>query len=99
MEIDKWVCNYKVRSFPLIDGKYIYFNVCEYAPGQSIEKPPILDRTVYIIDDQAGRRLVKYFMDSLVEHIVNMKLSKDVKKVVITVPENPIWDSLFRVEQ
>ena len=99
MEIDKWVCNYKVRSFPWIDGKYIYFNVCEYAPGQSIEKPPILDRTVYVTDDPAGRQLVQYFTDSLVEYIVNMSLSKDVEKIVITVPENPIWDSLFRVEQ
>jgi hypothetical protein len=99
MEIDKWIRNYKVRSFPWIDGKHIYFNVCKYAPGQSIKKSPILDRTVYITDDSAGRRTVQYFTDSLVEHIVNMKLSKDVKKVVITVPDNPIWDSLFRVEQ
>ena len=32
MEIDKWIRNYKVRSFPWIDGKHIYFNVCKYAP-------------------------------------------------------------------
>lgn len=99
MEIDKCIRNYKVRSFPWIDGKHIYFNVCEYAPGQSIKKSPILDRTVYITDDSAGRRLVKYFMDSLAEYVANMELPEQVKKIVITVPENPIWDSLFRVEQ
>jgi len=40
MEMDKWISGYKVRSFPWIDGKHIYFNVQYYKPGQSIEKPP-----------------------------------------------------------
>lgn len=26
-EIDKWIGSYKVRVFPWIDGKRIYFNV------------------------------------------------------------------------
>jgi len=95
MEIDKWIGNYKVRSFPWIDGEHIYFNVCEYVPGQSIEKPPILDKTVYITDDFAGRRMVKYFTDSLVNHIANMRLPKQATKIIITVPDNPVLDNLF----
>ncbi len=55
MEIDKWISGYKVRSFPWIDGKRIYFNVQYYAPGQSVEKPSVWDKTVYITDNNAGR--------------------------------------------
>ena len=32
MEIDEWIDNCKVHSFPCIDGKHIYFNVRAYAP-------------------------------------------------------------------
>lgn len=95
MEIDEWIDNCKIRSFPWVDGEHIYFNVCEYAPGQSIEKPPISDKTVYITDDPAGRRMVEYFTDSLAKHIANMRLPKQATKIIITVPDNPIWDNLF----
>ena len=71
MELDKWISSYKVRSFPWIDGNRIYFNVQYYAPGQSLEKPPVWDKTVYIINNDAGRRLVYDFTNSLVEHIAN----------------------------
>jgi hypothetical protein len=74
MEIDKWVAGYKVRSFPWIDGKRIYFNVQYYAPGQSIEQPPIWDKTVYITDNPAGRRLVYDFTHSLVEYVAKMTI-------------------------
>jgi hypothetical protein len=76
MEIDKWVGSYKVRSFPWVDGKHIYFNVQYFAPGQSVEKPPVWDKTVYITDNAAGRRLVYDFTHSLVEHIATMQISK-----------------------
>ena len=33
MEIDKWFGCYKVRYFPWIDGKQIYFNVQYFPPG------------------------------------------------------------------
>lgn len=59
MELDKWIGSYKVRSFSWIDGKRIYFNVQYYAPGQSVEKPPVWDKTVYITDNNTSRRLVK----------------------------------------
>ena len=76
MEIDKWISGYKVRSFPWIDGKRIYFNVRYYKPGQSIEKPPSWDKTVYITDNAAGKRLVHDFTDSLINHIANMQIPK-----------------------
>lgn len=76
MEIDKWIGLYKVRSFPWIDRKWIYFNVQYYAPGQSVEKPPVWDKTVYITDNIAGQRLVYDLTDSLVNHIAHMRLEE-----------------------
>lgn len=77
MEIDKWIGTYKVRSFLWVDGKRIYFNVQYYAPGQSIGKPPVWDKTVYITDNTAGRRIVNDFTNSLVEHIAKMQIPND----------------------
>jgi hypothetical protein len=79
MELDKWIGSYKVRAFPWIDGQRIYFNVQYYAPGQSVEKPPAWDKTVFITDNNAGRRLVYDFTDSLVNHIACMKLKKNAE--------------------
>jgi hypothetical protein len=84
MEIDKWVGAYKIRSFPWIDGKRIYFNVQYYRAGQSISQPPVWDKTVYITDNTAGQRLINEFMDSLINHIAKMQIPKDCE-VVITV--------------
>jgi len=84
MEIDIWIGTCKVRSFPWIDGKRIYFNVQYYKPGQSIEKPPSWDKTVYITDNAAGQQLVHNFTDSLVQYITQMQI-KDGSEVVITV--------------
>ena len=75
MEIDRWEAGYKVRSFPWIDGKRIYFNVQYFAPGQSIAKPPAWDKTVYITDNAAGRRLVQDFTNSLAEHVAKMSIA------------------------
>lgn len=74
MNIDGWVEGYKVRAFPWIDGKRIYFNVQYYRPGQSICKPPAFDKTVYITDNAAGRRIVNEFTHSLVEHVARMQI-------------------------
>ncbi len=78
-ELDKWVSGYKVRAFPWIDGKRIYFNVQYYASGQSIERPPVWDKTVYITDNEAGQRLVFEFTTSLVEHVARMIISKNTE--------------------
>lgn len=74
MEIDRWVSGYKVRSFPWIDGKRIYINVQYYAPGQSIERPPVWDKSVYLTDNEEGQRIITDFLDSLVTHISQMKI-------------------------
>lgn len=84
MEIDKWIRCYKVRSFPWIDKKTIYFNVCEYASGQSESQPPVFDKTIYITDNEAGRRLIYQFTDSLVEYIARMEIPKGAAKIVVT---------------
>jgi len=81
-EIDKWVSGCKVRSFPWIDGKRIYFNVQYYASGQSIERPPVWDKTVYITDNEAGQRLVFEFTASLVEHVIRMVITKNTEVVI-----------------
>jgi len=79
MELDKWINSYKIRSIPWIDGKRIYFNVQYYSSGQSIEKPPVWEKTVYITDNIAGRRLAYDFTDSLVNYIASMQLPCNVE--------------------
>lgn len=83
MEIDRWIGPYKVRAVPWIDAKRLYFNVQYYRPGQSIEKPPVWDKTVYITDNDAGRRLVFNFTRTLVETIARMNIA-DNTAVTIT---------------
>jgi hypothetical protein len=83
MEIDRWIGGYKVRSFPWIDGKTIYFNVQYYAPGQAISRPPTWDKTVYISDNAAGRRLVSDFTDSLAQHVAGIEIQPG-RKIVLT---------------
>ena len=70
-EIDKWIGGCKVRAFPWVDNENIYVNVQYFAPGQSIHKPPVWDRTAYIKNDEAGRRFVFDFTSTLVEAIVS----------------------------
>ena len=83
MEIDAWVSGYKVRSFPWIDGKTIYFNVQYYRPGQSLSQPPVWSKTVYITNDVAGRDMVENLAASLTEHITNMEIPVG-RKIVLT---------------
>lgn len=79
MELDKWIGPYRIRSFPWIDGKRIYFNMQYYAPGQSLARPPVWDKTVYIDDNAEGRRLVYDFTHSLVDHIASMRSAEHVE--------------------
>lgn len=82
MEIDRWIDGYKVRSFPWVDGKTIYFNVQYFAPGQSIEQPPVWDNTVYITDNEAGQRLVRDFTSSLVNYVARMTIKPNIKVIL-----------------
>lgn len=82
MEIDGWFSGYKVRSFPWIDGKTIYFNVQCFAPGQSVSQPPAWDKTVYVTDDEAGRRLVSQFTESLACHVAGLEIQPGMKIIL-----------------
>lgn len=86
MELDKWIGSYKVRAFPWVDGKRIYFNVQYYAPGKSLHKPPIWNKTVYITDNDAGRRLVYDFTHSLVEHVASMRSTEHIEVTLTALP-------------
>ncbi|WP_020074083.1 hypothetical protein [Faecalispora sporosphaeroides] len=83
MEIDAWIGGYKVRSFPWIDGKTIYFNVQYYRTGQSLSQPPVWSKTVYITNDVAGRDMVENLAASLTEHVANMEIPVG-RKIVLT---------------
>lgn len=83
MELDEWMGSFKIRAFPWIDGKRIFFNVQYYAPGQSIEKPPVWDKTVYITDNAAGRRIVFNFTHSLAEYVANMRIADRTEVTLI----------------
>ena len=82
MEIDKWIEGYKVRSFPWIDGKHIYFNVQYYAPGQSLAHPPLWDKSVYVTNNASGQRLVCDFTSSLTMHVATMHIPDGCKAVL-----------------
>ena len=84
MNFEKWINSYKVRVFPWIDGKHIYVNVQYYAPGSSLSRPPAMDKSVYITDDENGRNMVQNFLRSLVEYIARLDI-KEGNAVHITV--------------
>jgi len=83
INIDTWVSGYKVRAFNWIDGKRIYFNVQYYLPGQSIEKPPVWDKTVFITENDNGYKLINDFIYTLVENVANMQI-KEGFEITIT---------------
>lgn len=76
MLVDTWIAGCKVNCRPWIDHKTMIFNVQYYRPGQSLNKPPVWDRTVYIEDNDAGRRIIREFTDSLVTYISQMPDSR-----------------------
>lgn len=88
MNIDRWYGPYKVRIFPWIDGKRIYVNVQYFAPGQSVERPPVWDRTVYITDDPAGRKMIEEFTDTLIQYIAKLNISQDVDLIITVEPDS-----------
>lgn len=89
MELDKWVGPYRVRAFPWADGTLIYFNVRSYSPGQSLARPPALDRTVYVTNDAAGRRMVFGFTHTLASYVAEVLTfrTQNKHKIIITVDD------------
>lgn len=90
MEINKWVGGYKIHASKWIDGKRIYFNVQYFAPGQSIERPPVWDKSVYVTDDEAGHRLVSEFTATLADYVAGMEI-RDGMEVTITAERVPTF--------
>ena len=74
MELDKWVGPCKVRAFPWVDGKSIYVNVQYFKPGQSMHQEPAWDRTAYIFDNEAGRRMVFEYTSTMVDAFMTGKI-------------------------
>lgn len=82
MDFEKWIGSFKVRVFPWIDGKTFYVNVQCFTPGQSIGRPPVWEKTVYITDNEQGREVIHDFLDSLVLHISRMDVVPDNRYVL-----------------
>ena len=85
MEYDGWCGEYKVTTFPWVDGRHIYFNVRYFAPGQSLERPPVSDKTVYVVDDENGQKLISSFMHSFANYVSNMSVKDDTKVIISAV--------------
>ncbi|WP_018703572.1 hypothetical protein [Anaeromusa acidaminophila] len=77
MEVDKWVDGYKVRIFPWIDRKNIYVNIQYYAPGSSLSKPPLLDKSALIEDNPAGRHFAYELTSTCVAYIASLTVQVD----------------------
>jgi len=78
MDIHTWIQSYKITSFDWFDGKTIYVNVEYYKPGQSINQPPVWDKSVFIIKNLAGQNVVHNFMDTLVNYIALLPTNKAI---------------------
>ena len=88
MDFEKWISNYHVRAFPWVDGKNIYMNVQYFRRGQSISRSPAWEKTVYIFDDEAGRKLVSCFTSSLVNAICSDRIKNNSHIKVEKLPFN-----------
>ena len=53
MYFEGFIDGYFVHTEKWYDGT-IYFNVRYFCPGQSINQPPIFDKSIYITDNDKG---------------------------------------------
>lgn len=83
MYFEGFVDGYFVHTEKWCDGT-IYFNVRYFRPGQSINQPPVFDKSVYITDNDKGRFIVKNYKSTLANYVARMDISPE-NKVVITV--------------
>ena len=77
MNIDQWVDGCKVNASPSMDGKNIYVNVRYWAPGSSIEKPPALEKTAFVKNDEKGRHLVYDCTSTCAAYIRQLSIPRD----------------------
>ena len=83
MYFEGFIDGYLVHTEEWYDGT-IYFNVRYFKPGQSMSQTPILDKSVYITDNDKGRYMVQNFKSSLAQFVARMEIDPE-NKVVITV--------------
>ena len=84
MNIDTWTGVFKVRAFPWIDGKNIYFNLQTFRPGARVNDPET-DKTVLIHDDDNARHVLSVYLNTLATSVSRM--SRTGTDVIITGPK------------
>lgn len=84
MNIDTWTGTFKVRAFPWIDGKNIYFNVQTFRPGAR-EADPKTDKSVLIHDDDNARHVLSVYLNTLASAVSQMP--RTGTDVVVTCPK------------
>ena len=82
MYFEGFVEGYLVHVEKWFDGT-IYFNVRYFRPSQSINQPPVFDKSVYITDNAKGRYIVQNFKSTLAQKVANMDI-KQGQRVVLT---------------
>lgn len=80
MRIDEWINGCKVEGFPWVDGKYYYLNVRYFKPGSSIHNPA-WDKSVYITRNEKCDKMLREYLDSIVNYICITNIPKDKKAV------------------
>ena len=68
MDYEGWVAGYKVRAFDWIDGKNIYLNIGYYAPGASLFRPPVHEKSFLLPKEQ--EELIRTNMHSVVVNLM-----------------------------
>lgn len=84
MNLEKWVDGYKVHVMDWIDGENIYINIQYFKPGSSLSKPPTMEKTAYITNNDKGKNMVQNFLSTLVNFIVRSNVPAE-NRMVITV--------------
>lgn len=84
-----WYSGCKVDIMPWIDGKRIYCNVAYYRPGQSMSQEPAWEKTIYITDDENGRRLAYDFTDTLVSFVSGLNVGD--REITVTVGDSLLF--------
>lgn len=82
--LEKWVDGYKVHVMDWIDGENIYINIQYFKPGSSLSKPPAMEKTAYITNNDKGKNMVQNFLSTLVNFIVRSNVPAE-NRMVITV--------------
>lgn len=83
--IEKWLENAKIEIFESPDSEWLHVTISQYSGGQSIERPPLWERTVYIKKNTEGRDFVFEYTDSLLHYVASCDYRENMH---ITVQPN-----------